>query len=169
MAETPEIPEPQTENDKPVALTIAILAVIISLVGNTGDNAKTDAIIKTTESANQWAYFQAKGVREAIYTVQADALELALPAKGDAQKANALIKDYRAKVKIYQDEKEALGPGRREPYGSFKALTDVHGVPIISATQLSEESHRSMRVNDTADRGMLFLQLAVILCSLAIL
>ncbi len=46
MAEAPEIPEAKDPFEKRVAVTIAVLAVVLAVVGNKGDNAKTDAIIK---------------------------------------------------------------------------------------------------------------------------
>jgi hypothetical protein len=49
--------------EKQVALTIAMLAICLCLIGNRGDNAKTDAIIKTNEASNQRGYFQAKGIK----------------------------------------------------------------------------------------------------------
>lgn len=60
MAEAPEIPEANDPFEKQVAVTIACLAVVLAFIGNKGDNAKTDAIIKTNEASNQWGYFQAK-------------------------------------------------------------------------------------------------------------
>ena len=53
-------------------MTIAVLAVVLAVVGNKGDNAKTDAIIKTNEAANQWAFFQAKGIKGSIASAEED-------------------------------------------------------------------------------------------------
>jgi hypothetical protein len=53
MSETPEIPEANDPFSKQVAITIALLAVVLALIENKGDNAKTDAIIKTSEAANR--------------------------------------------------------------------------------------------------------------------
>ena len=50
MADTPEIPEATDPFEKRVAISIAVLAVIMSLVGNLGDNAKTSSIIETNEA-----------------------------------------------------------------------------------------------------------------------
>jgi hypothetical protein len=60
MPDAPEIPEAKDPFEKRVALTIAIIAICLSFVGNLGDNAKTDAIIKTNEASDQWGFFQAK-------------------------------------------------------------------------------------------------------------
>ena len=43
------IPEAKDAFEKQVAVTIASLAVVLAVIGNKGDNAKTDAIIKTND------------------------------------------------------------------------------------------------------------------------
>ena len=60
MSETPEIPEANDPFSKQVAITIALLAVVLAVIENKGDNAKTDAIIKTSEASNRWGYYQSK-------------------------------------------------------------------------------------------------------------
>ena len=50
MSETPEIPEANDPFSKQVAITIALLAVVLAVIENKGDNAKTDAIIKTSNA-----------------------------------------------------------------------------------------------------------------------
>jgi len=52
MPDAPEIPEAKDPFEKRVAVTIAILAVALAFIGNKGDNARTDAIIKTNEASN---------------------------------------------------------------------------------------------------------------------
>ena len=58
-----------------LAATIAMLAVVLSFVGNCGDNAKTDAIIKTNEAANKWSHFQAKSVKGQLSEMQVNLIE----------------------------------------------------------------------------------------------
>lgn len=54
MAEQAEIPEVDSPFGKRVAVTIAIVAVVMAIISNRGDDAKTDALLKTTQSANKW-------------------------------------------------------------------------------------------------------------------
>ena len=78
MAEAPEIPEANDPFSKQVAITIALLAVVLAVIENKGDNAKTDAIIKTlNEETNGivfllWgnpAHLKARNVDEGRHTV----------------------------------------------------------------------------------------------------
>src|SRR5712671_537359 len=102
MADTPEIPEAADPFEKRV--TIAVLAVILSFVGNLGDNAKTDAIIKTNEASNQWGYFQAKGIKGQMAAMQGELLA----ALGGAQPDEARTKEIarlHAETARYETEK----------------------------------------------------------------
>src|SRR5437867_3577650 len=74
MPDAPEIPEAKDPFEKRVALTIAIIAICLSFIGNLGDNAKTDAIIKTNEASNQWGYFQAKSIKGQLAVMHSDLL-----------------------------------------------------------------------------------------------
>jgi len=70
MAEAPEIPEANDPFSKQVAITIALLAVVLAVIENKGDNAKTDAIIKTSEAANRWGYYQSKSIKQNLYETE---------------------------------------------------------------------------------------------------
>jgi hypothetical protein len=90
MADSPEIPEAKDPFERRVALTIAIIAICLSFVGNLGDNAKTDAIIKTNEATNQWGYFQAKGIKGQMSAMEAELLtRLSGPSATEETKSEA--------------------------------------------------------------------------------
>lgn len=146
MSEAPEIPEAEDPFAKRIAITIAILAVAMSLIGNQGDNAKTSSILDTTEAANQWAYFQAKSIKGTAYELAAD--QLAVSAPGDAAKRDALVAAYQAKAAAYDAERAGI-----------KA----------KAEELTTEAQHGGAINDRCDLSSLLLQIAVILCSVAIL
>lgn len=147
MAETPEIPEAKDPFEKRVALTIAILAICLSLIGNRGDNAKTDAIIKTDEASNQWGYFQAKGVKGQMAAMHGDLLSRL--AGGDAV---ASAKEEAARLH-----------GQAERYDKEKSEIKE------KAEELQKEATHASAINDRCDLAALFLQIAVIICSVGIL
>ena len=66
MDDTPEIPEAKDPFERRVAVAIAMLAALLAFVSMRGDNAKTDAGLRTTEASNQWSFFQAKKLRSAV-------------------------------------------------------------------------------------------------------
>ena len=146
MSEAPEIPEAEDPFAKRIAITIAVLAVAMSLIGNKGDNAKTESILETTEAANQWAYFQAKSIKGTAYELAVD--ELAVSAPADAAKRDALVAAYRAKIAAYDAER-----------------TDIK----TKAEGLTKDAQHGGAINDRCDLASLLLQIAVILCSVAIL
>jgi hypothetical protein len=146
MSETPEIPEADDAFSRRVAISIAVLAVCISFIGNFGDNAKTDSILKTSEAANQWAYFQAKSIKGHSYELAAAELEL-MPAT-DLAKRDALVAAYRAQIAGYEQDKAEIK---------------------VEAEGLVKKAEHDSSINDRCDLAALLLSLGVILCSVAIL
>jgi hypothetical protein len=147
MADAPEIPEANNPFDKQVALTIAILAICLSFIENLGDNAKTDAIIKTNEASNQWAYFQAKSIKGGMAEVHADLLSRlsgATPAEGTKEKLTQLAQQV-------------------AKYGTEKAEIQK------KAEELQQAAGHQSSINDRCDQSALFLQIAVVICSVSIL
>ena len=153
MADTPEIPAAADPFEKRVAISIAVLAVILSFVGNLGDNAKTDAIIKTNEASNQWGYFQAKSIKGQMAGMESELLDSlggVNPPNGyrndePRQKAMARLKSEAAR---YDKEKEEIK---------------------MKAEDLQKQATRDSAINDRCDLASLMLQIAVVICSVAIL
>jgi hypothetical protein len=146
MADTPDLPEAKDPYEKVIALTIAILAVILSFVDNTGDNAKTDAIVKTTEAANKWAYFQSRSLKENLAESNATLLGLLTPV--DAAATKAKVEEMLGEIARYDGEKKQL---------------------MEEARTLEKQAAYSMLIDDRADQASLLLQIAVVVCSIAIL
>ena len=96
MADPPGIPEAKNPFETRVAVCIAILAALLAFVSMRGDNAKTDAVIRTTEASNQWSFFQAKTIREHALNVQNNLLGAINP--------SALNVDVAAKTKAKANE-----------------------------------------------------------------
>lgn len=146
MADAPELPEAKDPFEKTIALTIAIIAVILSFVENQGDNAKTDAIVKTGEMSNQWAYYQSKSLKENLAETSATLLGNLTPTAPDAAKAKA--EELRAEVVRYEGEKKVIRADAEELQNQVKA---------------------ALAIDDRCDMASLFLQISVVLCSVAIL
>ncbi len=146
MADPVELPEARDPFERVIALTIAILAVVLSFVDNTGDNAKTDAIVKTTEAANRWAYFQSKSLKENLSETSVTLLSVLAPS--DPAAAKAKLDEMSKEVARYKGEKQAI---------------------MEEAKALEKQSAYSMSIDDRADQASLLLQIAVVVCSIAIL
>ena len=66
-----EAAERASENRR-VALLIAALALALALTEVAGDDAKTEAQMRNVESANLWAFFQARTIRQTVLGAEAD-------------------------------------------------------------------------------------------------
>ncbi|MGB8169689.1 MAG: DUF4337 domain-containing protein [Chthoniobacteraceae bacterium] len=146
MADVPELPEAKDSYERAIALSIAILAVILAFVDNTGDNAKTDAIVKTTAAANKWSYFQAKSIKGNLAENSAILLGLLTPV--DPVAAKAKQEEIRKDVSRYDGEKQQL---------------------MADAQELEKQAAHSMSIDDRSDEAALVLQISVVVCSIAIL
>lgn len=149
MVEQAEIPEAEDPFGRRVAVTIAILAVLMALIANRGDDAKTEALLKTTEAANRWAYYQAKSIKEHAYDIQGQVLAIA-PASPDATATarTDLIGRYAGQIERYKREK-----------------ADIEA----QARAMEAEARVALEVNNRCDQGVLFMQIAIVVCSVAIL
>jgi Domain of unknown function (DUF4337) len=147
MAEIPEIPEAADPFEKRVALTIAILAVVLSFIGNLGDNAKTEAILKTNEATNKWGYFQAKSIKGQLSKIESDLL-VNLSSGNSSEKSGELVEKLKADAERYEHEK-----------------TEIK----TEAEHLTAEAKHESDVNEHCDRAALFLQIGVVICSVSIL
>lgn len=76
MPDAPDLPEAKDSFERSIAISIAIMAVILSFISTKGDNAKTDAILKTNEASNQWAYFQSKSIKQTLRELESDMIPL---------------------------------------------------------------------------------------------
>jgi hypothetical protein len=48
----------------PVSLTMAVLAVLVAVVSLLGHRAHTEEVVKQAKASDQWAYYQAKNIRQ---------------------------------------------------------------------------------------------------------
>jgi hypothetical protein len=148
MSDAPEIPEAKDRFEMTVALTIAVIAVVLSWISNFGDDAKTNAIIKTNEATNKWGHFQSKSIKEKLIATTLDvAATRAETAAGTGQES-ALEASLRNEVNRYKSEK-----------------ADVQQ----EAEKLQAEADLNMKINDRCGKGALLLQVSIVIASVAIL
>jgi uncharacterized protein DUF4337 len=147
MPDAPEIPEAKDPFDKRVALTIAIIAICLSFVANMGDNSKTSAILKTSEASDQWNYFQAKSTKAQLSAMHGDLI-----------------------MRLSSDERSDDARNRAVQLGKDAQRYDVEKGEIKKqAEALVAEARHFSAINDRCDQSALLLQIAVIVCSVAIL
>jgi hypothetical protein len=93
---------------KYVALTtalIAVLAAIATMESNLHTNeallSKNSSILSQARASDQWAYYQAKGIKGIIYESEREFI-------GELKKDSPLLGKYDEKVKKYRDEQAEI-------------------------------------------------------------
>jgi hypothetical protein len=116
-----EVPNPDELHERAedqfgrrVALVTAVIAVGLAISSLGGNNATKEMLISQQQSSDQWAFYQAKVIREHLYRAQRQRLEadLALlpasvPAEGRKQ-LEALLAKFGEEEKRYNVEKKDI-------------------------------------------------------------
>src|SRR6516225_3389154 len=148
--------------DRRVAMTMAIVAAVlaaVTLLSHREHNAtilhQIEGNIKSTEAADQWAFYQAKKGREHLYEAMAD---LASTGSYDAKSSDSpksSVSKWRSNAERYRGEAEAIKTKAEELHHQSE--------------ESQEQSHHSHHRADRFDLGELGVELAIILCSIAVL
>ena len=167
-----EIHEERAENEASesfrnrAALMIAFLAAVLAIGGLGGGNATDDLIANNIRASDTWAFYQAKNVRQTVYEIAAADIEAQLGAGGLAPEARAgaeaRLKEYRATVARYDSEPDAEAPGDPLKGEGKKQLR-------ARAESFEQARERAQAQDDNFDMAEVFLQLALVLGSVAIL
>ena len=127
--------------DKTVAGSMAIVAALLAVVTVLGQHFNTEKLLAQQEASDQWAYYQAKDIRRYSAQIAADMLA-------------------QAKAEPAQQQKYAQDAGR------YKQQTaEIQD----KAHELEHERDKVGRQADSFHIGEVFLELAIVLSSLAIL
>ena len=137
-----------------LALTTVILAVCATLSTFKGAGYSTRAVLSQSQATNQWAYYQAKGIKGYLYEIQKEDLELEFK-KDKIRGAKTLQEEYEKKIDLYAQ--------KIKKYDGEKA-------------EISKEAKRLEGLRDDAQKhsgvfglAVIFLQIAILLSSIAAL
>lgn len=148
------------------ALLIAFLAGILAIAGLGGGNATDDLIGNNIRSADAWAFYQAKNMRQTIYTIASEEIEAVIADPGTSPHIRASAEQrlarYKAAIARYESEPDPEAPD--DPLRG-------EGKKQLRAQALSFEEGREQAAarDDNFDLAETFLQLALVLGSVAIL
>ncbi len=143
MPEIEVTPEHAVDPDtRRVGILVGVVGIFLSVVTIASHRAHTQAVIHRTESNDQWAFYQAKKIRENTSDVALTLLESLVP---DPEKAAAQThKLQSARDKYADDAKEIMKEAQAKDVKS------------------ELEEHRALRF----DIGEGLLELGLVLCSL---
>lgn len=144
---------------KRVALTTAIFAVVLAIASLGGNNATKEMLLAQQQASDQWAFYQAKAIREHIYGTQKVRLEADLIERGgtmnpEVRKSYESLRDkmgeeearYHNEKKKIEEEAKALEHERdvnrvRDPYFDYaEALLQI-SIVMASISILAASRH----------------------------
>ena len=137
-----------------VALTTAIYAVVLAITSLGGNNAMKEMLLAAQQSSDQWAFYQAKVIREHLYRSQKMRLEIDLIERSDRMKPEVKEK-LEALLKKLSDEEARYGAEKKEIEQEAKKL----------------EHERDVNRNKDPyfDYAEVLLQIAIVMASVSIL
>ena len=97
-----------------LALSTVIFAVCATLSTFKGGGFSTRSVMSQSQASDQWAYFQAKGIKSYLYGLQAEKMEIELlgiqksASKETVTAYKDKIADYKKKVEKYEGEKAEI-------------------------------------------------------------
>ncbi len=150
---------PKRRRDRLIAVYIGILAVALAICSMGAGNATKDMMTSNIESANTWAFFQAKNIRRHVLRLQIDELEVLQAAEPElSERARSVIAD---KIKRYR-EKEAHLSSDPETGEGLKEL-------LVKGKSFEAQRDLAMRKDRYFDYGLALLQIAIVLASISII
>jgi len=90
----------------PVSLTMAVLAVLVAVASLLGHRAHTEEVILQAQSSDQWAYYQAKNIREHEDELFTD-LTAVIPGK-DVESMAKFGEKYGQEAERYRHDKDEI-------------------------------------------------------------
>jgi hypothetical protein len=148
LSELQENAEHGRENPSlaPISVTMAILVVCVAVVSLMGHRSHTEELLTQNRATDQWAYYQAKNIRRHNYEMSLDLL--ALIEFKDKEQAAKIREKYQAEADRYTKEQAEIEEKARD---------------------FENESARAQRRADRFDLGEVFVEIALVISSLALL
>lgn len=133
-----------------LALSTAIMAILAAITTLYMGKFSTRAVLLQGQESNQWAYYQAKSIKQHTFEMQREKLELELAAgrfsRPVADKYREVIERYTKETARYDKEKKEI-----------KAKADG----------LSSQKEKSQFMGGNYGYSLIFLQIAIMLSSIA--
>jgi len=160
MAEV-ELPNPKEIREhaedpfgRRVALVTALYAVMLAISALGGNHAMKEMLLAQQKSSDQWAFYQAKVIREHQYRGQKLRLDADLIERGDAMKPAAREKIEELSKKFGDEEKR---------YNTEKKEIEAEAKKLEAARDHRRERHPYFEF------GEVLLQIAIVSASVSIL
>lgn len=156
-----EIPNPEELHERTedrfgrrVALVTAVVAVVLAIASLGGNNAMKEMLLAQQKASDQWAFYQAKVIREHLYRAQRMRLEIDLAELGSGlkpetrQRLEAIVAKFDEEEKRYAAEKKEIE---------------------VAAKKLEAERDVNQAKDPYFDYAGVLLQIAIVMCSISII
>jgi hypothetical protein len=137
-----------------VALTTAIYAVVLAITALGGGNAMKEMLLAQQQASDQWAFYQAKVIREHQYRIARLRLEVELTEREASMASEARQKYAALLARATEEEKR---------YNAEK--TDIE----TEAKKLEHERDINREKDPYFDFAEVLLQIAIVMSSISIL
>ena len=155
LPNTEELEEIKTKRfTRRVALTTALYAVILAVTALGGNNSMKEMLLAQQEAADQWAFYQAKALRETIYKVERSNLEADFQERAQYLKPDARAR-FEGRIKKAADEEARYAAEKK----------DIEG----EAKKAEQERDLNKKKNPYFDFAEVLLQISIVMASIAIL
>ena len=129
-----------------IALTALILAICATFASLYAGANASKGILAQNQASDTWAYYQAKSIKQAIYSSQLEMLEIDPPANSDPAKFEELKKAYNDTIDRYEKEQDEIK---------------------TSARDKEKDRDHFLELNRGFAGSLTYLQIAILLTSLA--
>ncbi len=135
---------------KGVALTVAVYAMVLAVASLGGNNAAKDANLGMQNASNQWAYYQAKVIRESDNRIAKLRLQVDLEGMPSNRRAKAekLLALYAEEESRHRSEKEKI---------------------MKQAREFEEERNVALEKDPYFDYAEVLLQIAIVVATVSLL
>ncbi len=137
-----------------VALTTALYAVVLAIASLGGTNAMKHMLLSQQQASDQWAFYQAKVIREHQYRIQTLRLDADLAERGPTMKREVRQKFEELQAKLADEEKR---------YNTEKQEA------LLKAKELEQDRDLHRTKDPYFDYAEVLLQIAIVMASIAIL
>jgi len=117
-----------------IALTSALIAVLAAVAGMLSEHQSNEAMLSQLKASDQWAYYQAKGVKHNLADTQITLLE------AQNYRDTAKLDAMRAERDKYRKEQDEIS---------------------TEATKNQDESRKALKAHNTLSYAETFLQVAI--------
>ncbi len=124
-----------------LAITTVLIAVCATLSTFKGGGFSTKSLLNQSKASDQWAFYQAKGIKGYLYELQRDKLQLDLDINKKENLSQTVVDEYTDKINYYtknikrysheKDSIQAVAKGFEADRDENKKHSEVFGIAVI--------------------------------------